>query len=172
MNFIKKFSNRNALKFKFVNNYTNAQLWASLYEQCETANRKIDKRYFSINKLKKKLRNVLHLVQIYNTLLIEEKSQSLTHSICINTRRTDNAEEEEFNDCPNCQILSEQIEELEDQVETKTQLLSKLCYGRNKNISVLTRQQSWKDEEPYVPETSICIEGQDDDEELSELPPA
>lgn len=171
MDFIQKFSNRSDLKFRFVSNYTNAQLWDNLYEQCEIANKQIDKRYFSVNKLKKKLNNVLHLVKIYNTLFIKEDPQSLTHSICINTKKSDYAEEEEFNDCSNCQILSEHIEELENQVETKSQLLSKLCYGKYKNISVITRQQSGKDES-YVPETSICIESQDDEEESSELPSA
>lgn len=37
MDFIQKFSNRSDLKFRFVSNYTNAQLWDNLYEQCEIA---------------------------------------------------------------------------------------------------------------------------------------
>ncbi|XP_040275701.1 posterior protein-like [Bufo bufo] len=159
MEFLDSYSVKSKLEFRVVSIHTNAQLWASLYSQCEEENKRIDKKLLCIDKLQKKLRNVLHMVKIFNTLVLDDRQpQNQTHSICVNNKDTHNTdtqehlEEVDFNECLNCHILAQHIEDLEDQMETRTQLISKLRQSME-TVSVLTK--SGKDTgASYLPDTS------------------
>ncbi|XP_040278136.1 posterior protein-like [Bufo bufo] len=172
MEFLNSYSDKSKLEFKVVSSHTNAQLWASLYSQCEEENIRIDKQLLCMDKLQKKLRNVLHMVKIFNTLVLEDRQpQTQTHSICVNKKDTHNTdtqehiEEDDFNDCPKCQILAQHIEDLEDQMETRTQLISKLCH-RTKKVSIITKS-GIDTGASYIPDTSPADANEDiEDEEV------
>ncbi|KAG8538693.1 hypothetical protein GDO81_022200 [Engystomops pustulosus] len=171
MDFINTFSDKSNIDFKFVSSHSNAQLWNSLYSQCETENSKIDKKIFCVNKLKKKLRNVLYLVKVFNKMVIEDRQTiSQTQSVCVNSKSIVNdctKEDIEENDtetsfCSHCEMLAEQIEILEDQIDIRTQLISKLR-NENKKISVITKKGD-KSSESFLPSP----QSSQADEELEE----
>ncbi|XP_053323791.1 uncharacterized protein LOC128497653 [Spea bombifrons] len=145
MDFINTLSSGSKLEFTFVP-YTasDSALWHDLWRQCEDANKKIDKKIFSVNKEKQKLRNVMKMIKIFNTLL--DGGDNLTNNDVSqsNSQSSDMVKNEMHNvcaiekECPKCDLLTEEISDLSDCLEIKNLLITKLQKDL-KQVCVITR---------------------------------
>ncbi|XP_068115854.1 posterior protein-like [Hyperolius riggenbachi] len=152
------------------------------------ANEEIDSSRFTLCKIKKKMKNVMKLVQMFNSLIIGEANESHV-TTDVQSASQICAVQQQSEGCSNCDILAEYLEELEKQLEFRTQQMLEM--QRKKLISVVTK--SGTDTDPTVsplrappsgcpskqhvfPDPLTCVEGdssmnaeskEDEEEELT-----
>lgn len=168
MEFIDEIARESKLEFKDVSLYPNdSHLWRYMYNECLNANTQINKSRFTVHKLRKKINNVLKLVRIFNKMIIKvdlpaKNVCTLQQTECNtvqNTGKHENLSPDSLN-CPNCEIFCNYIENLEEQIDSKTNLLEKLQNdSRLKQIAVITTddkktESKCKQQSSYIPESS------------------
>lgn len=168
MEFIDEIARDSKLEFKDVSLYPNdSHLWRYMYNECLNANTQIDKSRFTVHKLRKKIANILSLVRIFNKMIINvdlpaKNVCTLQQTECNtvqNTGKHENVSQDSLN-CPNCEIFCNYIENLEEQIDSKTNLLEKLQKdSRLTQIAVITTddkktESKCKQQSSYIPESS------------------
>ena len=164
MNFIDEIARDSKLEFKDVSFYPNdSHLWLYMYQECLNSNVQIDKSRFTVNKLRKKISNVLKLVRIFNKMIINILPAK---NVCtLNQTETNNVQNTGIHEnvshdalsCSNCEILCNYIENLEEQLGSKNMILPEL-QNDSKQIAVINtddkKVETKSKLQSYFPESS------------------